>query len=77
MFRKTGGDATTPEGNMKTPLEMKIEAKENCISVFQDGLHADCDGTLFICGRRVTLNEAIMYGGNRGWFSGVLPYPAG
>jgi len=62
---------------MKTPLEMKIEAKENCISVFQDGLHADCDGNLFICGRRVTLNEAIMYGGNRGWFSGVLPYPAG
>jgi len=56
---------------------MKVEAQENCISVFQDGLHADCDGTLFICGRRVTLNEAIAYGGNRGWFSGVLPYPAG
>lgn len=65
---RQGETPPLPEGKMKTPLEMKNEALETKTTVWQDGLTVSPEGCFFLCGRRLTLNEAIMYSGNRRWF---------
>ena len=52
---------------MKTPLEMRNEALETGTTVWQDGLTVLPEGDFILGGRRLTLNEAIMYSGNRRW----------
>ena len=39
--------------------------QETGTTVFHDGLMVTPEGVFAICGRRCTLNEAIMYLGNR------------
>jgi len=46
-------------------LAMKAMAIEAGSSVVHDGLTAWPEGTFSICGRRCSLNEAIIYLGNR------------
>ena len=53
---------------MKTPLEMRNEALETATTVWQDGLTVLPEGDFILGGRRLTLNEAILYSGNRRWF---------
>lgn len=53
---------------MKTPLEMRNESLSTATTVWQDGLTVSPEGRFFLCGRRLTLNEAILYSGNRRWF---------
>jgi hypothetical protein len=48
-----------------SPSVMKAMAIESGSMVVHDGLTATPEGTFSICGRRCTLNEAIMYLGNR------------
>lgn len=48
-----------------SPLQLKVEALQTGTTVFHDGLMVTPEGVFAICGRRCTLNEAIMYLGNR------------
>lgn len=50
---------------MKTPLEMKEYATTYGVTEWQDGLTVSPEGEFFLSGRRVTLNEAIVYQGTR------------
>ena len=56
---------------MRTPLEMREYAVATGTTEYQDGLTVSPEGQFFICGRRCTLNDAILYGGNRKWFKGL------
>ena len=53
---------------MKTPLEMRNEALETATTVWQDGLTVLPEGHFILRGRRVTLNDAILYSGKRRWY---------
>jgi len=53
---------------MKTPLEMRNEALETATTVWQDGLSVLPEGDFILRGRRVTLNDAILYSGKRRWY---------
>lgn len=46
-------------------FQLKAMAIETGTTMVHDGLTVTPEGTLVICGRRCTLNEAIMYLGNR------------
>ena len=46
-------------------IQLKAMAVETGTTVVRDGLTVTPEGTFVICGRRCTLNEAIMYLGNR------------
>lgn len=48
-----------------SPLQLKAQAVETGTTVFYDGLQVTPEGKFCICGRICTLNEAIMYLGNR------------
>ena len=48
-----------------SPSRLKAEALKTGTTVFYDGLTVTPEGVFVICGRRCTLNEAIMYLGNR------------
>lgn len=46
-------------------FQLKAQAIETGTTVFHDGLQITPEGKYCICGRFCTLNEAIMYLGNR------------
>ena len=46
-------------------FQLKAQAVETATTVFHDGLQITPEGKYCICGRFCTLNEAIMYLGNR------------
>ena len=48
-----------------SPSEMRAEALATGTTVWRDGLTVSPEGAFFICGRRCTLNEAIVYFGTR------------
>jgi hypothetical protein len=48
-----------------SPLQLKAQALETGTTMWHDGLTVTPEGVFVICGRRCTLNEAIMYLGNR------------
>jgi hypothetical protein len=63
----TGGESFHPNlrAMIASPLQLKAEALETGTTVFHDGLQVTPEGKFCICGRFCTLNEAIMYLGNR------------
>ena len=48
-----------------SPTEMRAEALQTKTTVWRDGLTVSPEGVFFLSGRRVTLNEAVMYFGTR------------
>jgi len=46
-------------------LQLKRQAIETGTTVFHDGLQVTPEGKFCICGRFCTLNDAILYLGNR------------
>jgi hypothetical protein len=46
-------------------LQLKATALETGTTMFHDGLTVTPEGMYVICGRRCSLNEAIVYLGNR------------
>lgn len=48
-----------------SPLQLKAQAVETGTTVFHDGLLVTPEGKFCICGRFCTLNDAILYLGNR------------
>jgi hypothetical protein len=64
---ETGGESFHPNPRAMTasPSQLKAQALETGTTVWHDGLTVTPEGMFVICGRRCTLNEAIMYLGNR------------
>lgn len=48
-----------------SPSQLNAEAIATGTTVYHDGLQVTPEGRYIICGRFCTLNEAIMYLGNR------------
>ena len=59
------GSAPQPKDMHASVFQLKAQAIETGTTVFCDGLQITPEGKYCICGRFCTLNEAIMYLGNR------------
>lgn len=65
LGHRGGPDPLTTQAMHASVFQLKAQAVETGTTVFHDGLQITPEGKYCICGRFCTLNEAIMYLGNR------------